>query len=112
MPFDESEKSDQIIKEQRRQNERDTQPRRIKGQQHDAFADRTLAGRDGQDGAENRADAGRPAERERHTDQNRTDNAEFLLPGVETFFVVESADFEYPGHVQTEQEDQNTADFI
>ena len=93
-----------------RGDERNPEPERVGRQQRDAKHGGTLARRDREDGRENRADAGRPAEGEGNADHERADQAARHPLNMEPGLAVEERDAEEADVMQPKNDDGGARD--
>ena len=89
----------------RREDERNAEPKRIDQEQADALADRVLAGGDGENGPEHRPDAGRPAEGEGEPDDIGADQAGGPRIGVIARLAMQDGDVDHAEEVQAGDDD-------
>ena len=111
MTFDETEGADQVIEQDSSQYEWNAESGRIEGQQNYALRYILLLCSQCQNSRKDRTDARSPAKGKGHTDQDRTNDAEFLLPGVEALLIVEKTNTEYPRNMEAKDEDDHSGHF-
>src|SRR2546427_354835 len=92
------------------QEERNAEPRGVRGQQADAPPDVVGRRREGEDRAQDRPDARRPANRKRDADRERAEVACRLLPELPLLSAPEDPDSEHADDVQAEDDDEDPAD--
>src|SRR5881396_737671 len=86
------------------------EPRGVRGQQADAPSDVVGRRREGEDRAQDRPDARRPANRKRDADRERAEVACRLLPELPLLSAPEDPDSEHADDVQAEDDDEDPAD--
>lgn len=94
------------------EDEGHTEPRRIDREQHDALGDGGRAGAGGQDGAENRPDAGGPAEGESEPESIGRKRSATAERKVEADVPLEDGNPRHAQHEQAEENDDAAADDV
>src|SRR6185369_8216203 len=93
----------------RRQQERNSEPQRINGQQQDSLKNRILSSRKTKDHGKNRSDARRPSESERKTDHERSPRCAAAFQLMQPRVRQQRFDMKNASEVQSENNDDNAS---
>src|SRR6266542_2409875 len=104
------EEAEERAERERREQERHAEPGGVGDQQSDAALNRLRRAGQRQDRAEDRSDAGRPADRERDAHRQRAEISGGLLANLQLSGPSQHTDPQHAGDVQPEDDDEGTAD--